>query len=98
MGVTYPAPAYKVLDSDPGVVESIQKFRTSDWILTAEATAATTVMGYFMGRSSFTHRPTSVAAGLIGLGFGICYGLQNSMGRQMGLLENEEEALKAQQI
>lgn len=96
MGVMYPAPPYKVLDSDPGVMQSLQNFRTSDWILTAEATAATTVMGYFMGRKSFMHRPTAVAAGLIGLGFGICYGLQNSMGRQMGLLENEEEVLKAQ--
>ena len=55
----------------------------------------TTVMGYFMGRSSYMHRPTAVVAGITGFGFGICYGLQNSMGRQMGLCENEAESQTA---
>jgi hypothetical protein len=82
---------YPVIDPDPGVVKGIQCFRTSDWVFVGSATAAYTIMGYFMGRSSYMHRPTAVAAGLIGLSFGICFGLQNSMGRQMGLVENQHE-------
>jgi hypothetical protein len=92
MGVMYPEPKYRVLDADPGVWKALQTFRTSDWLFTAQATGVTTVLGYFMGRSTFMHRPTAVAAGITGFGFGICYGMQQSMGRHMGLLENELEA------
>ena len=95
MGVMYPEPKYPVIDADPGVWKCLQAFRTSDWVFTAQATGITTVMGYFMGRSSYMHRPTAVVAGITGFGFGICYGLQNSMGRQMGLCENEAESQTA---
>ena len=95
MGVMYPEPKYQVIDADPGVWKCLQAFRTSDWMFTAQATGVTTVMGYFMGRSSFMHRPTAVVAGITGFGFGVCFGLQNSMGRQMGLCENEAECQTA---
>ncbi|MEM7345207.1 MAG: hypothetical protein AAF485_13260, partial [Chloroflexota bacterium] len=77
--------------ADPGVVKGLQAFRTSDWMLVAAASATTTVMGFFMGKPTLLHRPTAVMAGLMGLGFGISFGLQNSMGRLMGLRENTEE-------
>lgn len=91
----YPEPKYQVIDADPGAWKCLQAFRTSDWVFTAQAASVTTVMGYFMGRSTFMHRPTAVVAGITGLGFGICFGLQNSMGRQMGLCENEAECKAA---
>jgi NADH-ubiquinone oxidoreductase complex I, 21 kDa subunit len=95
MGVLHPAPQYPVIDDDPGVWKAFQNFRTDDWILVAEATAVTTVVGYFFGRNTYMHRPTAAAAGIVGGLFGITFGLQNSMGRLMGLRENVEERQKA---
>ena len=82
---------------DPGIVKAVQSFRQSDWAFVAQATAATTVIGYFIGRSTYLHRPTAVMGGIIGASFGVAFGLQNSAGRLMGLVKNdvELEATKA---
>lgn len=92
MDVPNPATTkYPVVDPDPGVIKGIKLFRTSDWVFLGSATASYTVMGYFMGRSTYMHRPTAAMAGVMGLLFGLSFGLQNSMGRQMGLVENQQE-------
>lgn len=99
MGVEYPAETkHPVVDPDPGVVKAIQKFRTQDWTTVAGATATTTVLGYYMGRSTYMHRPTAVMGGIIGFTFAVALGLQNSMGRLMGRVENalEVQASKAE--
>lgn len=92
MGVHYPLVSkYPIVDPDPGVQKALQHFRSSDWAFVGGATVGFTVLGYFIGRPTILHRPTSAVTGLMGLSFGVCIGLQNSMGRLMGLCENTEE-------
>lgn len=99
MPLSYPESAtYPIVDSDPGVWKSFQKFRGSDWAFVAQTTTAFTVIGYYMGRSTYLHRPTAFMGGFMGVTFGLAVGLQESLGRQMGLKENafEVEAAKAE--
>jgi NADH-ubiquinone oxidoreductase complex I, 21 kDa subunit len=100
MGVVYPQETrFPLIDKDPGVAKSLQNFRTTDWQFVGAATAVNTVIGYYIGRTTYMHRSTAVAGGFIGVAFGLGIGLQNSMGRQMGLIENqlEVDASKAEQ-
>lgn len=92
MGVEYPAETkYPIVDPDPGVVKAVQKFRTFDWTRVGSATAFTTVLGYYFGRSTYMHRPTAVMGGIIGFTYAMALGLQDSMGRLMGRVENALE-------
>jgi hypothetical protein len=89
---SYPANAkYPIIDTDPGPWKGVKSFRSSDWTFLGQMTAVGTVMGYFMGRNTYMHRPTAVMGGFMGLTFGFTVGLQSSMCRLMGLQENEEE-------
>jgi hypothetical protein len=89
---TWPANAkFPIIDHNPGPWKGLKWFRRSDWTFLASVTAAGTVLGYFMGRATYLHRPTAVMGGYFGLVFGTTIGLQNSMCRLMGMQENELE-------
>lgn len=96
MPLSYPESAkYPILDSDPGVWKSFQQFRSSDWAFVAQTTTAFTVLGYYFGRRTYLHRPTAFMGGFMGVTFGLAVGLQESLGRQMGLKDNEPELAAA---
>jgi hypothetical protein len=82
---------FPIVDRDPSISKCLKSFRTSDWTFVAGATAACTVIGYYMGRNTHTHRGTALVAGFTGVLFGVSFSWQNSLYRQLGLRENAAE-------
>jgi hypothetical protein len=89
---SFPANAkFPIIDTNPGPWKGLKWFRSSDWTFLGSVIAGGTVLGYYFGRGTYMHRPTAVMGGFFGLTFGITVGLQNSMCRLMGMIENEQE-------
>lgn len=79
-------------------MECASGLRSSEWQFAGLLGAGSTVVGYYIGKPAFMHRPTAALAGVMGLFYGYCYGFQNSTGRLMGLRENGPELEALQQV
>ncbi|KAJ7538878.1 hypothetical protein O6H91_11G067100 [Diphasiastrum complanatum] len=91
MGIILDEPKHPVIDANPSFGKTVSNFSMLDYLKITTITGVSLPFGYLAGASSHIRGPSMYTAGIIGLMGGFMYAYQNSAGRLMGMLPNNDD-------